>query len=150
MRIRMELGEGAVLTFVAGNEAGQGKVQHGLSIFFNGNYVQNFVVLEHEVELLKSDSEIKCIDDLGHILIVGREKMRILNYMGGAMFTPDSDRYPEVHQMVESTCNVYTDVAYWSREQGRFSRAIKMAFENPEVETNLYTYLPEAEEVDVP
>ena len=152
MRVSVKLNNGlGKITFLAGvekieqNEFEKRTERRGLAVFFNDEYVLNFVALDDEVEHLQSDSKIKAIDDLGFILYAGGHNLRIMKYYN-SYERGDSSFLDEIELDNDAgykAMNVYSELHFYSEERGAFAKAIALAMNNPEEGTNLWSRYPE-------
>mgnify|MGYP001223830552 CR=1 FL=1 len=152
MRVSVKLNKGlGKITFLAGvekleqNEFEKRTERRGLSVFYNDEFVLNFVTLEEDVEHLQSDSKVKAIDDLGFILYAGGHNLRIMKYYS-SYERGDSSFLDGVELEKDAgykTINVYNELHFYSEERGAFAKAIALAMNNPEEGNNLFTKYPE-------
>ena len=151
MKVSVKLNKGlGKITFLAGvekveqNEFEKRTERRGLSVFYNDEYVLNFVTLDEEVEFLQSDSKVKAIDDLGFTLYAGGYTLRIMKYYNS--YQGESSFLDEIELEKDAgykTMNVYSELHFYSEVRGAFAEAIKLAMNNPEEGSNLYSYIPE-------
>lgn len=152
MRVSVMLNKGkGKITFLAGvkkleqNEFEKRTERRGLSVFYNDEYVLNFVTLEEEVEHLQSDSKVKAIDDLGFILYAEGHNLRIMKYYS-SYERGDSSFLDEIELEKDAgykTMNVYSELHFCSAERDKFAKAIALAMNNPEEGNNLWSRYPE-------
>jgi hypothetical protein len=152
MRVSVMLNKGkGKITFLAGvnkleqNEFEKRIERRGLSVFYNDEFVLNFVTLEEEVEHLQSDSKVKAIDDLGFILYAGGHNLRIMKYYNSCE-RGDSSFLDEIELEKDAgykAMNVYSELHFYSEERGAFAKAIALAMNNPEEGNNLWSRYPE-------
>lgn len=152
MRVSVMLNEDkGKITFLAGvekveqNEFEKREERRGLAVFFNDEYVLNFVTLEDEVGHLQSDSKIKAIDDLGFQLMVSGHSLRIHKYY--SEYRGSDSMFLEKIELDKpigyKTMNIYSELHFTSQERGKFAEAISLAMNNPEEGNNLYSGYPE-------
>lgn len=152
MRVSVKLNNGlGKITFLAGrekveqNEFEKREYRYGLSVFYNDEFVLDFVVLEDEVEFLQSDSKVKAIDDLGYSLYTAGNTLKIMKYYNG-FEGRDSSFLDEIELDKDAgykTMNVYSELHFYSEEKGKFAEAISLAMQYPEEGTNLWSRYPE-------
>lgn len=152
MRVSVKLNKGlGKITFLAGvkkieqNEFEKRTERRGLAVFYNDEYLLNFVTLEEEVEHLQSDSKVKAIDDLGFILYARGYTLRIMKHYsgyerGGSSFLGEIELEKDAGY---KTMNVYSELHFYSEERGAFAKAIALAMNNPEEGNNLFIKYPE-------
>lgn len=152
MRVSVKLNKGlGKITFLAGvekleqNEFEKRTERRGLAVFYNDEYVLNFVTLEDEVEHLQSDSKVKAIDDLGYTLYARGYTLRIMKHYsgyerGGSSFLNEIELEKDAGY---KTMNVNSELHFYSEERGAFAKAIALAMNNPEEGTNLWSRYPE-------
>lgn len=152
MRVSVKLNNGlGKITFLAGvkkveqNEFEKRTERRGLSVFYNDEYVLNFVTLEDEVEHLQSDSKVKAIEDLGFMLYARGYTLRIMKHYSGYE-RGDSSFLDEIkleRGAGYKTMSVFSELHFYSEERGAFAKAIALAMNNPEEGNNLWSSYPE-------
>lgn len=152
MRVSVKLNKGlGKITFLAGvekieqNEFEKRTERRGLAVFYNDEYLLNFVTLEDEVEHLQSDSKVKAIDDLGFMLYATGFTLKIMKYHNG--YEKDESSFLKEVELERDagykTMNVYSELHFYSEDGGKFAEAIALAMKYPEEGNNLFTKYPE-------
>lgn len=118
------------------------KCDFGLSLFVNGKYILNFVLLDDELELLASDSSIKSVKDIGYMLIANHGSLVVLKHMGksntGDFYSRLDDNEEDIYAQ---SCSYEQLTAH--KGDYAFPRALKVAMENVHKGANLYSSIPE-------
>jgi hypothetical protein len=152
MRVSVMLNKGKdKITFLAGvekleqNEFEKRTERRGLAVFYNDEYLLNFVTLDEEVEHLQSDSKVKAIDDLGFTLYAEGYSLRVKKYYSSYErgYSSFLDGIELEKDAGYKAMNVYSELHFYSEERGAFAKAIALAMNNPEEGNNLFTKYPE-------
>lgn len=121
---------------------------YSLTVFINGDYLRNFVLLEDDVVSLKSGHYNKCVDDLGYVLMTSKHKLRIMcNW--GTYTHKDSEMMTKWKGNLgygHINMNIFDDLSVYSESVGAFSRALRYVVECPFEGQQLLTELPPEEE----
>lgn len=138
------------LTFVGGwdKDREYQECAKGLSVFLNDKYLLNFVLLPDEVKFLQSDSSVKSIKDIGHIFFSDDYSLTIMKHYSDTRnegyFLENIEASSE--DAVNKNSYIFSVVHLYCGVQGAINRAIAMAMNNLETESNLYHAYPENSE----
>ena len=152
MRVSVKLTGGLdKITFIAGceriepSEYSERKERWGISIFYNDNYLLNFVLNEDEVELLQSNSKIKAVDDLGFRFFADKSTLKVNKHYGE--YTKEVSEFikqvPEKKGVTYNIMQVVSTLVFISETKGDFAKGICTAMHNPETSSNIFTQYPE-------
>lgn len=144
------------LTFVGGVQKNRyypdyesREFQYGLSVFYNNEYILNFVLSEDEVELLRSDVKVKAIDDLGYILLAGKWNLTIMKNRNSSNMSRENELKERAGELAEGqgyySTYIYDEVQFTSEDENAFCKALRVAMLYPFEESNLFVDVPTGE-----
>ena len=130
------------LSFVGGWEDTEGGHRMGLSVFSEGEYLLNFVLLSEEEEILKGFQNYKAVKDIGFIFMADPCSFMVLKYRD-CLPNPKESYFLERVKGGDKEIMSYFSVTYYSEEPNLFTEAIRLAITNPVKGNNLYSSIPE-------
>lgn len=119
---------------------------HGLSVFFNGEYILNFILSSDDVELLTSDMKVKCVKDLGFSVYTYGYNLEILKYVRyfdrGLNQLANRISYELKKTQVAFDTVEYDCIQFVSENRDAFAKGLKEALLYPTVGQKLYHEVP--------
>lgn len=119
---------------------------HGLSIFYNGQYVLNFILSEDDVEALTSDIKVKFVKDLGFTVYTYGYNLEIMKYVNVVErgLNQLENRISDELKETQTFCNseLFDTITFISDERDAFAKGLKEALLHPVVGSKTYIEAP--------
>lgn len=148
VKVKLNMDESEVKNYmyiVAGKES-EDIDDYGVSIFYNGAYVLNFVLNEDDYELLTSEMKVKCVKDLGFSLYTYGYCTSIFKHRKWVGIDDNAllNRIDDVLDcsQVNGSSAIIDELQIVSENYDAFARALRVALLNPVVGQRLYTEVP--------
>lgn len=119
---------------------------HGLSVFFNGEYILNFILSSDDVELLTSDMKVKCVKDLGFSVYTYGYTLDIMKFVRtfdrGLNHLANRISYELKETQVDFGSMEFDAITFASENRDAFAKGLKEALLYPTVGQKLYHEVP--------